>query len=113
MVAQVKVISGKSMKMQLLGVLLAALFISFLLGSVIVKAGGKETFNNEKQYFTNVTVAQGDTLWDIAKAHLDQSHYSSIYQYMEELREMNNLTSDDLYTGQNMLVTYYAESPVN
>lgn len=111
MIAQVRNISGKSIKMQLLGAILIGLFISFILGSVIVKAGNTQAYLDQDKYFTNVTVVEGDSLWDIAEDYMDNSHYSSIYSYIDELKKMNHLTSDDLYTGQNLIVTYFAEEP--
>ena len=64
--------------------------------------------SNEDKYFTNITVMEGDTLWEVAQEHMDTEHYSSVYEYMEELRAMNHLTSDELYVGQNLIITYYS-----
>ena len=60
--------------------------------------------------FTNITVDEGDTLWSIAQANIDYDYYDSIYDYMEQLKDINNLTTDDINAGDNMIVIYYADS---
>ncbi len=39
---------------------------------------------------------------------MDYEHYDNIYEYMEHLTALNHLTSDNLYAGEHLIVTYYA-----
>ncbi|MCM1309369.1 MAG: LysM peptidoglycan-binding domain-containing protein [Butyrivibrio sp.] len=89
----------------------ASLFLilaAFLCAGVIVRAQSENAPLNEKIYYTNVTVDKGDTLWNIAEEYMDYGHYDNIYEYMEHLTKLNHLTSDNLYAGEHLIVTYYA-----
>lgn len=89
-------------------VILSVMLAVFLLASVIVKAQSAGASQEQKIYYTNITVEKGDTLWKIAREYMDYGHYASIYEYMDHLAELNHLTSDDLYAGEHLIVTYYA-----
>lgn len=88
-------------------IFLVCIISIFVITKVNVKAGNSTTINYNDKRFTNYTVVEGDTLWDIAKANIDYDYYNSIYEYMSELKHMNNLKSDKIYAGQNLLITYY------
>lgn len=92
-----------------IGLIAICMMSVFLITKVNVKAGNSNTANNDKR-FTNYTVVSGDTLWDIAEENMDYDHYNSVYEYMRELKNMNNLKSDNIYVGQNLLITYYVNN---
>ncbi len=104
---------NRTVRMTILGFLFLALFAGFVFGSVIARTQSCMAQVNENKYFTNITVMEGDSLWSVAEQYMDEEHYSSIYDYMNELRKMNNLTSDNLYVGQNLVITYYSVSTAN
>ncbi len=108
MTDSIRTIFSRSHKTIAMAVLLIALFIAFITGSVIVKAGGSSVRDGEDKFYTNVTVEEGDTLWSIAENNIDYEHYEDIYDYMNELRRMNNMSSDKIYAGENLIVTYYS-----
>ena len=58
------------------------------------------------KYYTSVNLEKGDTLWDIAKkyAHPDRI---SVKDYVNELRKMNNLSSDKICAGDYITIFYY------
>lgn len=64
---------------------------------------------SDKRY-KNYTVTSGDTLWDIAEANMDYEYYDDVNDYIAEIKRMNNLYSDKIYTGQNLLITYYCHN---
>ena len=64
----------------------------------------------ESQSVQEVTVKSGDTLWDIAEANMDYEYYEDVNDYIAEIKRMNNLYSDKIYTGQNLLITYYCHN---
>lgn len=113
MIAAVKKISAKSGKMFALAIMLCIIFVSFILGSVIVKGQSKKYVSPRDTYFTNITVDKGDTLWSIASEHIDYDYYDDVYEYMEQLRKINNLTSDNIYEGDKIIVVYYSDSSDN
>lgn len=97
----------KTAKMTALGVLFAVIFMIF--GTICILTNTEKCIagSNEDKYFTNITVQEGDTLWELASEYMDEEHYDSIYEYMDELKHMNNMTSENIYAGQNLVVTYY------
>ena len=99
-----------SYKAVIFAILFCIMLISFVLGSVIVKGQSKRHASASDTYFTNITVDDGDTLWSIAQANIDYDYYDSIYDYMEQLKDINNLTTDDIHAGDSMIVVYYADS---
>ena len=104
------VINRNTSKMAVLGALFAVLFLVFAIGCIAVNTEKCVADTNENKYFTNITVDEGDTLWEVASEHMDEEHYDSIYEYMDEIKEMNNMTSEELYEGQNLVITYYEVS---
>lgn len=101
-------LGNKNIKMSILGSMFVVIFAGFILGSILVRTQSCMANSREDKFFTNITVQEGDTLWEVAQEHMDTNHYSSVYEYMEELRMMNHLTSDELYAGQNLIITYFA-----
>jgi uncharacterized membrane protein YgaE (UPF0421/DUF939 family) len=82
--------------------------IGFGFGSLLSKA--QETKQTESyKYYTNVEIQKGDTLWEIADTYMDTAHYRSRNDYMNEIMNINHMTSDRLITGQKIIVPYYSE----
>ena len=58
------------------------------------------------KYYKSIEILADDTLWSIAKDNMTEE-YASIYEYIKEVMEMNNLESDQIYEGQYLTVAYY------
>ena len=58
------------------------------------------------KYYKSIDIADGDTLWSIAKENMTED-YTSIYEYIEEVMEINNLESEQIQAGQYLTVAYY------
>ena len=97
----------RSRKMLVTGFLLIIMFIAFILGSIIVKAQNNHNANRGQIKYSNIVVQDGQTLWDIAEEHIDNSQFDSVYEYMDSLKKLNGLTSNNIYSGQNIIITYY------
>ena len=81
--------------------------LSILFGGNLVDAHE----NNEEsavahKYYKSIEIESGDTLWGIAKEYMNEE-YDSIFEYIYEIKEMNNLDSDDIQEGQFLTVAYY------
>lgn len=103
-------LSDSSLKFIIFTIITFLILISFILGSVIVKAQNGSAHNNETAYYTNVVIGQGDSLWSIASEHMDSAHYDSIYDYMDEIKSLNNMSSDKVYEGEKLLIVYYSDT---
>ena len=58
------------------------------------------------KYYKCIEIEAGDTLWSIAQENMTED-YASVYEYIEEVMEMNNLESDQIHEGQYLTVAYY------
>ena len=92
-----------------------ALVIIVLTVCVILFSNKKITNANENsesvklnKYYKTITIESGDSLWSIAKEYKTGSHKTT-KEYLKELKSMNNLTSDQIISGQKLLVAYFAE----
>lgn len=83
--------------------------ITFL--GFISRVNANDSRSLKHKYFTNITVESGDSIWSIAKEYMDYDFYDDINDYMNEICKMNNLSSDRLLPGDNLIITYYAEAP--
>lgn len=55
---------------------------------------------------TSVQIEEGDSLWSLASEYYSEE-FISIANYIEEIKRMNNLSSDTLYAGNYILIPYY------
>ncbi len=81
----------------------AAAFI-IILSSVNLTQAEEDTLAR-KQY-TSICIQPGDTLWSIAEEYAD-GHYSSIQEYIEEVRFINELPSDTIHAYAYLVIPYY------
>lgn len=84
---------------------LIAIASIFLIGDKCSKEVSASTAN--QKYFVCIDIDEGDTLWSIADMYISEE-YSSVDEYVEELKELNQLTSDKIYSGATLVVPYYA-----
>jgi len=55
---------------------------------------------------TSVKIEEGDSLWSIAKKHYSEE-FSSLNNYIAEIKRMNGLSSDTVFAGSYILVPQY------
>lgn len=61
------------------------------------------------KYYTQVTVAYGETLWDLSDNYIDYEEYKDKTEYIEEVQSINHLTEEDnIRAGQTLIVPYYS-----
>ena len=91
-------------------VILAVAVVVILVTRVKVNANNSYGRDYSDKRYKNYTVTSGDTLWDIAEANMDYEYYDDVNDYIAEIKRMNNLYSDKIYTGQNLLITDYCHN---
>ena len=102
----------KSRHMIVGAVLLASIMILFI-GAFAIrsKAGSPEEYDDTVyyKYTTMYRVCAGDTLTSIAEQYMDDVHYSSVSDYVSEVRMMNQMYfSDELKAGELISICYYS-----
>lgn len=102
-------ITGIPLMYRAYAMVLLILIITFLSGffytSVLAREG--ETPNQYK-YFTSIEVKSGDTLWSIACQYMNED-YETVQDYIDELKYMNRLSSDQITEGHYLTITYFSE----
>ena len=90
--------------------LLAALFVitlgSVVFGTIFSKAKNPTADITQYKYYKSITIESGDSLWSIAEEYCTDA-YEDTREYVDELKELNSLTSDTIHEGQHLLVAYY------
>ena len=76
-------------------------------GSIFSSAqASAEESGIEYKYYKSIVIEDGDTLWSIAKEYC--TDYSVDTQdYIDEVKELNNLSSNEIHQGQHLLIAYY------
>lgn len=96
-------------KRRIILLLAALLFItvgSIVCGSIFSSAKNPATDIKQYKYYKSITITQGDSLWSIAEEHCTDV-YDDIHEYINELKELNGLTSETIHEGQHLIVAYY------
>ena len=84
-------------------------FCSGFFGHTLLNARAEEAqLPKLKRYYTSVQLHQGDSLWDLAEQYRVGSGYSRT-EYVEELKRMNGLKSEQIHSGEYLTVVYFAE----
>lgn len=61
------------------------------------------------KYYTNVNVAYGETLWDIADEYIDYKEYKDKNEYIAEVKSINHLDDEaNVKAGQFLVVPYFS-----
>ena len=90
--------------------LLLGICIGWMFGRGQVVSAKTPNNSNREKYFTSVFIEKGDTIWKIARENITQE-YSSMKEYIKEIKQCNNLYSNEITEGCYLLIPYYAEQP--
>lgn len=75
-----------------------------------IHAEGKNERVDEVVSYQSVLVCRGNSLWSIAKEHLDEPTNAEIQAYVEEIISLNNLSSGHIHTGNYILIPTYTSA---
>lgn len=86
-----------------------ALTICILIGlGTLLGSSSKASDDKNYKYYTCVEIKNGDTLWDIASEHITKE-YGSLQEYVAEVKALNGLQSDNIRSGQSLIIPYYSD----
>lgn len=90
--------------------LVAALIVitvgSIVCGSIFSSAKNPATDIPQHKYYKSIIIEKGDSLWSIAQEYRTDA-YKDIQEYMDELIQLNGLTSRTIHEGQHLVIAYY------
>jgi LysM repeat protein len=95
----------------ILGAAILILSVIFSVGFISKTVKAQKSIERIK-LVTSVEVEKGDTLWSIASEYISDE-YADMNEYIEEIRDSNNLASDEIHTGNFIIVPYYADASNN
>lgn len=102
-----KVVAKRRMILLLTTVLLITVG-SIVFGSIFSSAQtNAEESGIQYKYYKSIEIKKGDSLWSIAKEYCEDRYYDNTKDYVEELKEINNLKSEKIHYGQRLIVAYY------
>ncbi len=84
--------------------LLVFFSVSFITKTVTAQRAGERV-----KLVTSIEVEKGDTLWSIASEYISDE-YHDIHDYIDEIMDSNNMHSDEIHTGNYIIVPYYADA---
>lgn len=62
---------------------------------------------SQHKYVKSILIESGDTLWSIAERFADKEHYSNYFEYMNEVKRINNMRTDRIKAGNHLMIVYY------
>lgn len=83
---------------------ICALIICVSGSAFLVSAQGLSDHDTHT-YYKSIEIRKGDTLWDIAK-QTKPADCGSTAEYVQVLKDMNRLGSDDIQSGRHLIVAY-------
>ena len=97
---------AKQKMMLLLAITLLITIGSIAYGTIFSSAKDPATDIPQYKYYKSITIEQGDSLWSIAEEYCTDA-YEDTRDYIDELKELNGLTSETIHEGQHLVVAYY------
>ena len=97
---------AKQKMVLLLAVTLMITVGSIVFGTIFSSANNPATDIPQYKYYKSIIIEQGDSLWSIAEEYCTDS-YASTREYINEIKQLNALTSETIHEGQHLVVAYY------
>ena len=78
---------------------------SVVCGSIFSSAKAPEVDVPQYKYYKSIVIEDGDSLWSIANEYNPDKFRTQ--EYIDEIKELNALTSETIHAGQHLLIAYY------
>ena len=78
---------------------------SVVCGSIFSSAKDPQTDVPQYKYYKSIVIKDGDSLWSIANEYNPDKFNTQ--EYIDEIKELNDLTSETIHAGQHLLIAYY------
>ena len=96
----------KEKKMSTIMITFVLIFGCFLFGSILSSAQNTRIEEPiEFKYYKSIVIQPGDSLWSLAETYADSE--SNRKEYIEELKQINQLDSEKIQTGKHLIIPYY------
>lgn len=104
-----KEVSLGNSRLQTLKCFMISVFVIAVMciGSSIIVNADTGVEQVKSRYYTSICIEENDTLWDIAARY--NSGEENRDTYINSIMKLNNMNSDVLYSGQNLIIYYYVD----
>ena len=91
-------------------IMFALVIVGILLGGNLFKGQTVQAANAYEivVQYKSIEVSEGDTLWDIAEEYGD---YQDKESYIVEIKELNHMDDDTIYSGSYLVIPYAETVP--
>lgn len=80
----------------------------FLFGSFLSFAQNSRTEEPVQfKCYKSIVIQEGDSLWSLAERHIDSESETAVKEYIKELKQINQLESETIQTGEHLIIPYY------
>lgn len=85
------------------------LFLIILLSlSLVTKTATAQRSIERVKLVASIEIQKGDSLWSIASEYMSEE-YDDMNDYIEEIKDSNGMVSDEIHSGNYIIVPYYAD----
>lgn len=85
-----------------------AFAVIFMCFAIILNVTATNSVDNVNKQYKSICIDEGDTLWDIAEEHNNQTlSCISNNEYIEDVMSINNLSGDSITAGNYIIVPVY------
>jgi len=76
--------------------------------NINAKASETNEANMTTKYYTSIEIKNNDTLWNLEDQYNNGNESKA--NYINNIMELNNLNSETIYSGENLIVYYYGSN---
>lgn len=87
-------------------IICSILIFAVSIGGIIVKASDDSNKTRTYKYYTTISVEDNDTLWSLADRYNNGNEDTT--SYINNIMQMNDLSSDTIHSGKNLVIYYYS-----
>lgn len=97
---------NRQMTVKSLRMVIICFIFAVSIGGIIVKASDDSNRTRTYKYYTTVSVEDNDTLWSLADRYNNGDEDTA--SYINNIMQMNDLSSDTIHSGKNLVIYYYS-----
>ena len=101
-----RIIKKRKSKMIFGVIIFVALFVA---GSIFVSSTVGASSIEKKKLLMRVDINYGDTLWSIAEEYAYDNGYTSYEEFIDDVKDINNISGDYIRAGGCLSVPFYEE----
>lgn len=103
-----KVINNRKLRAGTACCVLALAVVLLVVSGLLIKATTTKAAGNRVRTISSVKIEKNDSLWSIASEYYTDD-FRSIQDMIDEIKQINGLTSDTIKAGNYIVVPYYME----